>query len=113
MSDGFGTVEARLSALMREGLAGNAASYRTLLRELGTHLRRYFLRRLGQDHVADAEDLVQETLMAVHSRRETYEPERPFTAWAHAIARYKLIDHIRRRRSTLPIENAEALMAAD
>ncbi|MDQ0473002.1 sigma-70 family RNA polymerase sigma factor [Labrys wisconsinensis] len=115
MSDGFEATEARLGALIREGLAGDAASYRTLLRELGAHLRRYFLRRLGPDRAADAEDLVQETLMAVHSHRATYEPERPFTAWVHAIARYKLIDHVRRGRgrTSLPVEDAEALFAAD
>ena len=113
MSDRFETVEARLSALMGEALAGNAASYRVLLSELGKHLRAYFLRRLGREREADAEDLVQETLMAVHTHRATYEPGRPFTAWAHAIARYKLIDHVRRRRATLPIEDAEALATSE
>jgi RNA polymerase sigma-70 factor (ECF subfamily) len=90
-------------------LAGDAAAYRTLLTELRLHLRSYFRRRLGNE--ADAEDLVQETLIAVHEKRETYDSGRPFTVWVHAIARYKLLDHFRRRRirATLPIEAADAL----
>ena len=62
------------------------------------------------------DDLVQETLLAIHSRRATYEPDRPFTVWLHAIARYRLIDHFRRsgRRPTVPIDDVdEAAFASD
>jgi RNA polymerase sigma-70 factor (ECF subfamily) len=38
----------------------------------------------------DIEDLVQETLLAVHNQRHTYDPGQPLTAWVHAIARYKM-----------------------
>jgi RNA polymerase sigma-70 factor (ECF subfamily) len=40
---------------------------------------------------------VQETLLAVHTRRDTYDPGQPFTAWAYGVARYKLIDKLRGR----------------
>jgi RNA polymerase sigma-70 factor (ECF subfamily) len=100
---------------MVKGLAGDAAAYRALLTALGGYLRAYFARRLGPGGAADAEDLVQETLMAVHTHRATYDPGRPFTAWLHAIARYKLIDHIRRRRlrRTIPVEDMESLFGED
>lgn len=45
----------------------------------------------------EVEDLVQETLLAIHNQRHTYDPAQPLTAWAHAIARYKLVDLLRRR----------------
>jgi RNA polymerase sigma-70 factor (ECF subfamily) len=45
----------------------------------------------------EVEDLVQETLLAVHIRRHTYDAAQPLTAWVHAIARYKLVDLLRRR----------------
>lgn len=111
----MGSVETRLSGLMRAGLAGDAAAYRRLLDELSRHLRAYFLRRLGQDRRADAEDLVQETLIAVHTRRATYEIDRPFTAWLHAIAHYKLVDHVRRQRLriTVPLDDEAAVFADD
>src|SRR3569832_132872 len=99
---------------MLGALAGDGPAYARLLTELGALLRRYFERRLSD--AAEAEDLVQETLLAVHSRRQTYEPSRPFTAWAYAIARYKLIDHFRRRRArpTTPLDdNIHELFAPD
>jgi len=105
--------ETRLKALMLAGLAGDAAAYRTLLSELTPHLRAFFKRRLG--NAADAEDLVQETLIAIHTKRATYDAALPFTAWLHAVARYKLIDHFRRSkiRRTLPLEEADSIFAEE
>lgn len=102
--------EPRLKALMVAALDGDAAAYRALLSALVPHLRAYFARRLGH---ADAEDLVQETLIAIHTKRASYDRTLPFTAWLHAIARYKLIDHFRRARlrRTLPLEEAESVLA--
>ncbi|HET6970782.1 MAG TPA: sigma-70 family RNA polymerase sigma factor, partial [Phenylobacterium sp.] len=88
-------LEPRLNALMRRAQAGEAAAWRELLSELAERLAVYFGRRLSQDHAADLEDLVQETLLAIHRRRATYDPGQPFTAWAYAVARYKLIDYLR------------------
>lgn len=103
--------ETLLKPLMLAALAGDAAAYRQLLSAAAPRLRAYFLRRLGQS--ADAEDLVQETLIAIHTKRASYDPALPFTAWLHAIARYKLIDHWRRSgvRRTLPLEAAETVVA--
>ncbi len=100
----LGELEPRLKSLMLAGLAGDGAAHCALLKELGAALRRYYGRRLGAG-AADVEDLVQETLIAVHTRRATYQPDVPFTVWAYAIARYKLIDLYRRqgRRQTVPL----------
>src|SRR6201994_2174922 len=96
---------------MLAGLAGEAEPYRRLLNELSEVLRRYYARRVPAG--LDAEDLVQETLIAVHTRRATYDAGQPFTAWAYAIARYKLIDALRRGRAHLraPAEEADALFS--
>lgn len=98
---------------MLAALAGDGTSYRALLAALAPHLRAFFARRLGNG--ADAEDLVQETLIAIHTKRATYDPALPFTAWLHAIARYKLIDHFRRSRlrKTLPLEEADSIFAEE
>lgn len=88
-------IEARLRTLMVAALAGDAAAYAGLLTALGTHMRAYFRRRLHRDPDS-VEDLVQETLIAVHNQRHTYQASEPFTPWAHTIARYKLIDYLRR-----------------
>lgn len=105
--------EPALKALMLRGLAGDAAAHCALLGELAQLLRGYHRRRLGND-AADAEDLVQESLIAVHERRHTYDPSQPFTAWVYAVARHKLIDHLRRQkiRTALPLDDFDDLFIA-
>lgn len=107
--------EDRLKSLLVEGLAGDTTAYRTFLKELSAHLRAFLRGRLTRlpDEV---EDLVQETLLAVHNQRHTYDVSQPLTAWIHAIARYKLIDVLRRRagREALndPLDDQIELFAA-
>jgi RNA polymerase sigma-70 factor, ECF subfamily len=88
--------EERLRSLFVAALAGDAASYRAFLAALSAHLRAFLRRRMAQ-WPDDVEDLVQETLLAIHDHRHTYRPAQPLTAWVHTIARYKLIDHLRAR----------------
>jgi RNA polymerase sigma-70 factor (ECF subfamily) len=89
-------IEERLRSLLVRGLAGETRAYRTFLDQLTAHLRSYLRRRLGSlpDEI---EDLLQELLLAVHNKRHTYDPKQPLTAWVQAIARYKLVDLLRRR----------------
>ena len=88
--------EARLRDLLVRGLAGEDVAYHVFLLELGAHLRAFLRKRLASlpDEV---EDLVQESLLAVHNQRHTYDAGQPVTAWIHAIAKYKLVDLLRRR----------------
>jgi RNA polymerase sigma factor (sigma-70 family) len=111
----IGDMEAQLRPLMLKALDGDATAYRVLLGDLRRHLERYFARRLAPSLAANADDLVQETLLAIHSKRMTYDRNQPFTAWVHAIARYKLIDQFRRHklRATLPLEDDAAVFADD
>lgn len=97
---------------MGRGLDGDQVSYRALLAALAPFLRGFFARRLSGGDAA-VEDLVQETLIAIHVKRETYDRAQPFTPWAYAIARYKLIDHFRRTgtRKAVPMDDAEDLLA--
>jgi RNA polymerase sigma-70 factor (ECF subfamily) len=78
------------------GLAGDAAAYHRFLGDLSAHLRSFLRRRLA-GMPDEVEDLVQETLLAVHNQRHTFDAAQPLTAWVHAIARYKLVDFLRRR----------------
>ena len=88
-------IEDRLRALLLQGLDADAAAYQRFLKELSAHLRAFLRRRLAQWPDA-VEDLVQETLLAVHNQRHTYDAAQPLTPWVHAIARYKLVDMLRR-----------------
>src|SRR5216684_5041360 len=112
------STELELQPLMIAGLAGDEATYKELLRKLSGHLRAYFkgrLARIGRGPV-DAEDLMQEVLIAIHTRRHTYDPSQLFTPWLHAVARYKFLDYLRRTKASMkdvPIENAAELVAHD
>ena len=88
-------VEQRLSPLWLAAQAGDETCYARALKVMAQRLRGYFRRRLA-DAAQDVEDLVQETLLAVHLQRGTFDATMPVTAWLHAIARHKLVDHWRR-----------------
>lgn len=104
--------EDQLRIMMIGGLDGDADAYATLLGALVPLLRSFFGRRLrGAED--DIEDLVQDTLIAVHTRRATYDRDRPFTAWAYAVARHKMIDHFRRMRHHAPVEGLEEILVAE
>src|ERR1700677_3843657 len=88
--------EERLRSLMLQSLSGDGASYRVFLDELSLHLRSFLRRRLTRQP-EEIEDIVQELLLAIHNQRHTYDARLPLTVWVHAIARYKVIDWLRRR----------------
>jgi RNA polymerase sigma-70 factor (ECF subfamily) len=104
--------EPELRELMIRGLDGDAAAHAALLSALVPLLRAFFRKRSHSDS-DDVEDMVQESLVAVHIRRGTYDPDRSFTAWLYAIARYKMIDHFRRRRRECHVEDLEQMLIAD
>ena len=108
--------EGQWSALMRAAQAGDEAAYRRLLTEVAGELRalaRRGLERAGQP-TADAEDIVQETLIAMHQKRHTWDPGQPLRPWLHAIARHKLVDALRRRKMrNIPIDDIADRFAAD
>lgn len=103
--------------LMRAAIGGDAEAYERLLRLIAAALRpvvRRGLTRAGRSG-ADIEDVVQEVLLAVHLKRHTWDATRPIEPWVHAIARYKLVDVLRRRDGNfdLPIEDFSETLAAE
>ncbi len=106
---------ARLMPLLAAARAGDSTAYATLLSSLAGLLRP-FVRRHLQRHYSDVEDVLQDVLLAIHIRRESYDASRqPMTAWVYAIARYKVIDHLRREglRAHIPLDGMDDLFAAD
>ena len=89
--------ESKWGALMAAAQVGDATAYHDLLLEICAWLRRYYARRLPSSMI---DDVTQETLIAVHEKRHTYDPSRPFGAWLAAIARYKWIDRLRTLKAT-------------
>jgi len=105
-------VEQALRAALLLALAGDNDAYAAFLTRSGVHLRSYFRRRLIA-FPNDVEDLVQETLLAVHNRRHTFEPAARLLPWLYAIARYKLIDLLRaqspRHAVEVPLDDDEGI----
>lgn len=105
------------SELMRAAIHGDQAAYRKLLEDLTGPLRalvRKGLARAGRP-TDEAEDIVQEILLALHLKRHTWDSAAPLGPWVYAIARNKLIDALRRRgnRVFVPIEDFEASLASN
>lgn len=109
------TGEEKLRELLVLGMTGDAAAYGLFLRELSPYLRGYFRKRL-QQMPDEVEDLVQETILAIHNKRHTYAMDQPLTPWIYAIARYKLADmwrrHAGREALHAPLEDYEEVLAA-
>lgn len=102
---------------MRAAIAGDQGAYSQLLQGLSHSLRAVARRGFAQAGAAqnDVEDVVQETLLAIHLKRHTWDSSQPLGPWVRAIARHKLIDALRRRgrRIEIPIETVLEFLAAD
>lgn len=102
---------------MRAANKGDAAAYDRFLRDAAQALRglvRRGLARVGAN-ASETEDVVQDILIAVHMKRHTWDQTRPIGPWISGIARYKIIDAMRRRgfRTELPIEDFADILPAE
>jgi RNA polymerase sigma-70 factor (ECF subfamily) len=101
---------------MRAAIGGDEGVYRRLLEEIGRSVRAMARGAFSRARVGDAdvEDVVQETLLAIHLKRQTWDGGLKLAPWVAAIARHKIIDAMRRRgaRRIEPIENFESVLAA-
>src|SRR5437773_5996938 len=84
---------------MADAQRGNAEAYRALLDDIGPELMGFLRARVPDSQ--DLGDLYQETFLALHRSRHTYEAPRPVEPWLFAIAAHVVARHMRRRRSRL------------
>lgn len=111
------TRETELSRLLRAANTGDASAYRRFLTLLTPHIRAVALSRAKAAGLssAEAEDIVQEVLLTIHLKRQTWDGERPVSPWAAAITRNKLIDALRRRKPgiSVPIDDMIHVLPAE
>lgn len=91
----------RWDGWIRLSLKGDQNAYRLLLTDLRPWLTAYFVKRVHRNAV---EDLVQDTLMTLHAKKQTFEPNYPFGPWMAAIARHRWIDHLRKTMKCVETE---------
>lgn len=88
--------EDRWGRMMTAAQQGDKTTYNCLLGELSESIASYLLSRFGPLPLLD--DCVQESLIAIHAARKTYDDTRPFKPWLYAIVKYKTIDVIRKNQ---------------
>jgi RNA polymerase sigma-70 factor, ECF subfamily len=108
--------EQRWAADMRAAQRGCAQSYARLLGDIAGSFHLVAGGDLGRFGLqpADTDDVLQETLLALHIKRHTWSADRPFLPWVRAIARHKALDMARRRgrRVQVPIEEVADTLPA-
>src|ERR1700732_3658040 len=104
------------SKMMKAAVPGDEGVYRHLLEDISRSVRAMARGAFARARVGDAdiEDAVQETLLAIHLKRDTWDGGLRLAPWVAAIARHKIIDALRRRgaRQYAPIEDFEAVIPA-
>ena len=109
--------EEEWAAWLRLAMKGDVQAYNRFLLAMTPHLRAMARRRCDQFGAppGEAEDVVQEVLLAIHLKRGTWDPARPLGPWLATIVRNKLIDSLRRRgrHVNVPIEDVSDFLAAE
>lgn len=103
-----------LDDLLRAANRGDARAYAAFLTAV-TPIVRGIARSRGSGLGPDAyEDIVQETLLAIHQKRHTWREDMPVRPWLYAIVRHKVVDAFRRRGTSvqLPIEDFADVLPA-
>jgi RNA polymerase sigma-70 factor (ECF subfamily) len=98
--------ENELARMMRAAIAGDERAYGEFLQRAACIVRSFARRKIMRGGI-DPEDIVQETLLAVHIKRHTWRDDAPIAPWLYAIARHKLADACRRRGRRVEIEIGE------
>ena len=90
--------------LMTQAQKGNTKMYNQLLSEVATYLGPYLRFKVGSESIAS--ELVQETLISVHTSRHTFDPQRPFKPWLFKIVQSRLIDFYRKDKNRKELQSS-------
>lgn len=90
-----------LAKMLVRAQSGDQDEYKKFLREVSSILKNFLAKKLKSSDVVD--DILQETLLAIHRGRHSYIPGRPLTPWIYAICDYRIADYFRKtqRRNQL------------
>lgn len=103
-----------LDDLLRAANRGDGRAYAAFLRAVAPLVRGVARARGPGLSPEECEDIVQETLLAIHRKRHTWREESPVRPWLYAIVRHKVADAFRARGRAvlLPVEDVAAALPA-
>ncbi len=107
--------EPPLDDLLRAANRGDRRAYATFL-GAATPIVRGIARSRGAGLGPETcEDIVQETLLAIHQKRQTWREDAPVRPWLYAIVRFKVVDAFRARgrRVHVSIDDFADVLPAD
>lgn len=98
-------IEMRLKELYRLSKSGDQKAYLEFLQICSEVTKRFLLfidrgGKLKDQH----DDLSQDILFKIHSKKHTYREDKPILPWIHAVIRYAYIDQYRKLNLTKEIE---------
>ncbi|WP_455821360.1 sigma-70 family RNA polymerase sigma factor [Pseudomonas cerasi] len=93
--------------LMACAQAGDKNAYNQLLKAMVPAIRAFVRQKIRDE--ALVEDVVQESLLAIHRVRQTYDPQRPILPWVAAITSARAIDVLRQRGRRPEVQDDDAL----
>ena len=109
--------EAEWAELLRAAIDGDKQAYHRFLLAVTPYLRAMARKRCSQFGAppGEAEDVLQEVLLAIHLKRGTWDRTRPIGPWLSIIVRNKMIDSLRRkgRQVSIPIEDVIETLEAE
>ncbi len=93
-------LESKLQALYLLAQQGDQVAYQEFLEGSSDAVKKLlsFLNR-SRKFDSSLDDLLQEVLLKIHTKKHTYIPGRPILPWIHAITRYTYIDLYRKQKA--------------
>lgn len=95
------SLESTLADRLRAANVGDEKSYNAFLEGVTPVIRAVVMRKLFGNTQNDVEDMVQDILLAIHTKRHTWDVVQPVLPWIYAITRYRVIDYLRKRGRTI------------
>jgi RNA polymerase sigma factor (sigma-70 family) len=99
--------------LMQAFAAGDAAAFTRLYDRHEKATWRFIRHRLGAQHEAAADDVLQETWISVAKAAPRWIPAARFTTWLFTVARSRVIDHLRAQSGAMLSIDAPLAGVAD
>jgi RNA polymerase sigma-70 factor, ECF subfamily len=103
------SAQSRESRLIQAAAEGDTQAFRLLYEEHVEQVIHHVGRLLGPR--ADVEDAVQEVFVRVHRSLDQYRGDCKFSTWLYRVTRNVAIDHLRRQKKTISLDDWRPLRA--